>query len=108
MVASPTPATIEISLSVFLFVEFCDAIKMDAAAMDMGVLPGTRSKSTALLAENKKRIFKIFYKCLIFLCLGKKLSTIVPMVVAALWISRLNWRFPQNRLIKSPDSIISK
>ena len=56
MVASPTPATIEISLNVFLFVEFCDDIKMDAAAMDMGVLPGTRSKSTALLAENKKNI----------------------------------------------------
>ena len=62
MVASPTPATIEISLNVFLFVEFCDAMKMDVAAMDMGVLPGTRSKSTALLAENKKKIFKIFYK----------------------------------------------
>lgn len=56
MVASPTPATIEISLNVFLFVEFCDDIKMDAAAMDMGVLPGTRSKSTALLAENKKKL----------------------------------------------------
>ena len=56
MVALPTPATIEISLNVFLFVEFCDDIKMDAAAMDMGVLPGTRSKSTALLAENKKNI----------------------------------------------------
>ena len=56
MVASPTPATTEISLNVFLFVEFCDAIKMDAAAMDMGVLPGTRSKSTALLAENKKKL----------------------------------------------------
>ena len=56
MVALPTPATIEISLNVFLFVEFCDAIKMDAAAMDMGVLPGTRSKSTALLAENKKKL----------------------------------------------------
>ena len=62
MVASPTPTTIEISLNVFLFVEFCDAMKMDVAAMDMGVLPGTRSKSTALLAENKKKIFKIFYK----------------------------------------------
>ena len=59
MVASPTPATIEISLSVFLFVEFCDAIKMDAAAMDMGVLPGTRSKSTALLAENKKEYLRV-------------------------------------------------
>ena len=56
MVASPTPATIEISLNVFLFVEFCDAMKMDVAAMDMGVLPGTRSKSTALLAENKKKL----------------------------------------------------
>ena len=63
MVASPTPATIEISLSVFLSLdEFCEAIKIAAAAMDMGVLPGTRSKSTALLAENKKKIFKIFYK----------------------------------------------
>ena len=107
MVASPTPATIEISLNVFLFVEFCDAMKMDVAAMDMGVLPGTRSKSTALLAEKKEK-FKIFYKCLNFLYFEEKLSTIVPIVVAALWISRLNWRFPQNRLIKSPDSIISK
>ena len=54
MVASPTPAMIEISLNVFLSPdEFCEAIKIAAAAMDMGVLPEARSKSTALFAENK-------------------------------------------------------
>ena len=59
MVASPTPATIEISLIVFLSLdEFCEAIKIAAAAMDMGVLPGTRSKSTALFAEKNKLMRK--------------------------------------------------
>ena len=43
--------------------------------MDMGVLPGTRSKSTALLAENRKKIVKIFYKCLIFLYFEEKVRT---------------------------------
>ena len=52
---------------------------MAAAATEIGDRPGTKSRSTALLA----------------------------MVVAALWISLARPRVPQNRFIKSPVVMIS-
>ena len=50
MVDVATPATSEISFLDFLFSEAWDAMYIAAAATDIGDLPETRSRSTALLA----------------------------------------------------------